>query len=300
MAWCDASSSFGVAPVHEAIRSMLSRYDLVTTDDHVNALREILQEVALLGLWRIRFFEHAAFYGGTAMRILFGLDRYSEDLDFSLLRPGKDFSLGPYGKSLKREVESYGFEVDVDHKAKVSQIDSAFLKANTHRELLVIGAGERFIRGVHPQQNLKIKIEVDTDPPGGFETESRYVLLPIPFAVRTYTLPDLFAGKLHAVLCRRWRSRVKGRDWYDLVWYVSHHPEVRLSHLEARMRQTCDWREVGNLAGEKAIELLHARIDSIEVDQVRREVAPFVKDQRSLEVWSRDFFHSVAARIVVV
>lgn len=286
--------------MHDAIRSMLLRYDLVTTGDHVNALREILQEVALLGLWRIKFFEHAAFYGGTALRILFGLDRYSEDLDFSLLKPSKDFSMGLFGESLKREVESYGFDVDIVHKAGVSQIDSAFLKANTHRELLMIGAGESVVRGVHPRQNLKIRIEVDTDPPGGFETESRYVLQPIPFAVRTYTLPDLFAGKLHAVLCRRWKSRAKGRDWYDLVWYVSHHPEVRLSHLEARMRQTGDWDGKRNLSAEKAIELLHARIDITEVDQIRQEVAPFVKDQRSLDVWSREFFHTIAARIVTV
>ena len=286
--------------MHDAIRSMLSRYNLVTTGDHVNALREILQEVALLGLWRIKFFEHAAFYGGTALRILFGLDRYSEDLDFSLLKPSKDFSLGSFGESLKREVESYGFDVDIIHRAGVSQIDSAFLKANTHRELLMIGAGESVVRGVHPRQNLKIKIEVDTDPPGGFETESRYVLQPIPFAVRTYTLPDLFAGKLHAVLCRRWKSRVKGRDWYDLVWYGSHHPEVRLSHLEARMRQTGDWGGEGNLSAEKVIELLHSRIDITEVDQIRQEVVPFVKDRRSLDVWSRDFFHSIAAQILAV
>lgn len=165
--------------MHDAIRSMLSRYNLVTTDDHVNALREILQEVALLGLWRVKFFEHAAFYGGTAMRVLFGLDRYSEDLD---------------------------------HRAPVSQIDSAFLKTHTQRELMVIGAGEPVPRAVHPQQKLKIKIEVDTDPPEGFETEFRYVLQPVPFAVRTYVLPDLFAGKLHAVLCRRWKSRLKGRS----------------------------------------------------------------------------------------
>ena len=286
--------------MHDAIRSMLSRYDLVTTDDYINALREILQEVALLGLWRIKFFEHAAFYGGTALRILFGLDRYSEDLDFSLLKPSKDFSLGTFGESLKREVESYGFEVDIDHKTGVSQIDSTFLKANTHRELLVIGAGKSVVREVHPRQNLKIKIEVDTDPPEGFETESRYVLQPIPFAVRTFTLPDLFAGKLHAVLCRRWKSRVKGRDWYDMVWYVSHHPEVRLSHLEARMRQTGDWGGEGNLSAEKVIELLHARIDIAEVDQIRQEVAPYLKDQRSLDAWSRDFFRSIAARIVEV
>ena len=286
--------------MHDAIRSMLSRYDLATTGDHVNALREILQEIALLGLWRIKFFEHAAFYGGTALRILFGLDRYSEDLDFSLLKPNEHFNLGTYRESLKRELMSFGFEVNIDHKAKVSQIDSAFPKANTHRELLEIGAGEDAVRGIHPRQNLKIKIEVDTDPPEGFETEARYVLQPIPFAIRTYALPDLFAGKLHAVLCRRLKSRVKGRDWYDLVWYVARHPEVCLSHLEARMRQTGDWHEDGHLSSDDVFELLQDRIDTIDVDQVRREVAPFVKEPRSLDVWSRDFFHSIVARIVAV
>jgi predicted nucleotidyltransferase component of viral defense system len=286
--------------MHDAIRSMLSRYDLATTDDHVSALRAILQEVALLGLWRVKFFEHAAFYGGAALRILYGLDRYSEDLDFSLVRPAADFSLGAYGESLKREIDSFGFEVDIDHRATVPQIDSAFLKTHTQRELLVVGSGEPVLRGVHPRQTLKIKIEVDTDPPEGFDTEFKYVLQPVPFAVRAYALPDLFAGKLHAVLCRRWKSRLKGRDWYDLVWYVSHHPEMRLSHLEARMRQTGNLRADENLSAERLTELLHERIDTVEVDQFRQEVAPFVKDRRTLDVWSPDFFHSIVARIVMV
>ena len=286
--------------MHDAIRSMLSRYNLVTEDDHVNALREILQEVALLGLWRIKFFEHAALYGGTALRVLFGLDRYSEDLDFSLLEPREDFSLRIYGEALKREVESSGFEVNIDHREKASQIDSAFLKADTLRRLLMIGTGEKAVRHIHPRQILKIKIEIDTDPPGGFETESRYVLQPIPFSVRTYALPDLFAGKLHAVLCRRWKSRVKGRDWYDLVWYITHHPEVRLSHLDARMRQTGDWIGQGNITEQKIIELLHDRIATLDIDQVRREVAPFLTDQQSLDVWSTGFFHSIVERIITV
>ena len=254
--------------MHDAIQTMLSRYELETTADYVNALREILQGVALLGLWRSKFFEHGAFYGGTALRILFGLDRYSEDLDFSLLKPNTGFSLNTYSESLKREVESFGFEVEIDSETRTSQIESAFVKANTHRELLVIGAGEDIVRGIHPRQTLKIKLEVDIDPPGDFVTETRYVLQPIPFSVRTFSLPDLFAGKLHAVLCRRWKSRVKGRDWYDLVWYTAHHPEARLSHLESRMRQTGDYGEDGPLAENTLLNLLHNRIDSLDVEQV--------------------------------
>ena len=152
--------------------------------------------------------------------MLYGLDRYSEDLDFSLLMPDKDFSLGAYGDALRRELDSFGFDVSFEaHKRnQASAIESAFLKANTLQQLIVVKVNADLARQLHAQEVLKIKLEVDTAPPGGFETESRVVLLPVPFAVRVYSLPDLFAGKMHALLCRKWKTRVKGRDWYDLVW----------------------------------------------------------------------------------
>ena len=288
--------------MHDAIRVMLDRYRCRSRDDYVNALREILQEVALLGLWRCKFFEHAAFYGGTALRILHGLDRYSEDLDFSLLRTDADFSLGGYGKALREEIGSFGFHVEFEKRRKgaASPIESGFLKANTYRQLIVIETGEDLLRDLHPAKNLKIKLEVDTDPPGGFETEVRYVLQPIPFSVRAYRLPDLFAGKLHAILCRRWATRVKGRDWYDLVWYVGRHPEVRISHLESRLRQSGDYREKEPLNSEGLQDLLERAVDSLDVEKARREVSPFVKDQRALDVWSKDFFRQVVARVVSI
>ena len=196
--------------MNDAIQQMMARYACKTQDDHINALREILQQIALLGLWRGKFFEHAAFYGGTALRVLYGLDRYSEDLDFSLLLPSKAFSLDAYGQTLRREIASFGFEVsfEVRQKTADSAIESAFLKANTAEQLIVIQATPT---ALHRHQTLKIKLEIDTDPPAGFETESRTVLLPTPFAVRVYRRPDLFAGKMHAILCWKWKSRVKGR-----------------------------------------------------------------------------------------
>lgn len=222
--------------MHDAIRTLLDRYECRTRDDYVNALREILQELALLGLWRGKFFEHAAFYGGTALRILYGLDRYSEDVAFPLLEPDPNFSLVPYGEALLREIGSFGLGIEFEQKENLGEtaIESAFLKANTHSQLLTIEADPELLPGLHPGAVLKIKLEVDRDPPGGFQTESRYLLQPIPFAVRTYRLPDLFAGKLHAILCRKWGTRVKGRDWYDLAWYAGRHPQVRIRHLETR------------------------------------------------------------------
>lgn len=288
--------------MHDAIRSMLDRYDLHTRDDYTNALREIIQEIALLGLWRSKFFEHSAFYGGTALRVVYGLERYSEDLDFSLLKPDDRFSLGAYANSLQREINSFGFQIEFEqrHKSQQTPIESAFLKTNTYKQLIIIEASEDLLRDLHPLKNLKIKIEVDTDPPGGFETETRYILQPFPFSVRIFSLPDLFAGKLHALLCRHWKSRVKGRDWYDLAWYVSKHPEFRLAHLEARMRQSGNYNEEGHLSVEKLRELLQDAVDTLDVVNARKEVSPFVRDRRTLDVWSTEFFADVVQRVVPI
>ena len=288
--------------MHDAIRSMMDRYECRSRDDCVKALREILQDVALLGLWRAKFFEHAAFYGGTALRVLHGLDRYSEDLDFSLLKPDESFSLKAYEDAMLREISSFGFDVAFEsrRKKRPSAIESAFLKTKTYRQLMVIEAAQELLRGLHPAKSLKIRLEVDTDPPAGFQTETRYVLQPIPFSVRVYSLPDLFAGKLHAILCRKWKTRVKGRDWYDLVWYAGRHPEVRISHLEARMRQSGDYRDKAPLTPDSLQHLLQQAVDDLDVEQARREVAPFVVDRRALDVWSQDFFRQIISRILSI
>jgi hypothetical protein len=278
---------------------MLAKYEPKSVDDSVRALREIIQEVALLGLWRAKFFEHAAFYGGTALRILYGLDRFSEDLDFSLLAPSSDFNLARYTASLEEELLAFGFNVRVEmvDKAVESAVQSAFLKANTRSELLVIESGEELMGQVAAGQVLKVKIEVDTDPPPGFSTQTRYLLQPIPFAVRCYSLPDLFAGKMHAILFRKWKNRVKGRDWYDLIWYAANHPQLNLAHLEQRMRQTGHWSGELSLSPVAFSDLLFEAIDRLDVNQARKDVAPFVKDQQMLALWSHDFFSDVASRI---
>ncbi|MEE9536078.1 MAG: nucleotidyl transferase AbiEii/AbiGii toxin family protein [Desulfobacterales bacterium] len=288
--------------MNEAVARMLERYDNHSLEDHLQALREILQEIALLGLWRSKFFDKAAFYGGTALRILYGLDRFSEDMDFSLLSPMDDFDLSAYTTALQKELAAFGFDVRIDQRNKnaESAIQSAFLKANTLNQLLVIETSEELLKTVHRGQILKIKLEIDTDPPPEFETHTRYLLQPIPFAVRTYTLPDLFAGKMHAILCRRWKKRVKGRDWYDLVWYAANHPQLHLAHLKQRMRQSGHWKNEDALSAESFNTLMHNAIEDLSVDQARWEVEPFVSNPDSLEIWSRNFFKDVASRIQLV
>jgi len=278
---------------------MLSPYNCQTRDDHISALREILQQIALLGLWRSKFFEHAAFYGGTALRVLYQLDRYSEDLDFSLLKPDEQFSLEPYRAALEREISSFGFEITFETRESKSRsaIASAFLKANTLKQLIVIRSGSELFRKTSPDEVLRIKLEVDTDPPGGFSTETRVVLQPLPFAVRLYCLPDLFAGKIHAVLCRKWKNRVKGRDWFDLVWYLGRRTPVHLRHLESRLRYSGDWAESAPMTRSDLLERLRAAVRKLDVRHARQEVDRFVREKIRLELWSQDFFLEIIDQI---
>jgi predicted nucleotidyltransferase component of viral defense system len=287
--------------MNKAIRQILATYEIRSLEDSLKALREVMQEIALLGLWRSKFFEKAAFYGGTALRVLYGLDRFSEDLDFSLLEENESFDLADYSEALKRELASFGFAVEFESKPKQpgAAIQSTFLKADTRTQMITVEVERGLVQQVPRNQLLKIKLEVDTDPPPGFSTETRYLLRPIPFAVRTFSLPDLFAGKMHAVLCREWKSRFKGRDWYDLVWFAAYHPELHLSHLEQRMRQTGHWTVPSPLTEAEFRALLARRIERVDIGQIQREVEPFVKDPASLAVWSKEFFADVASRIKI-
>lgn len=282
--------------MNPAIETMLARYSFASNEDKLRALREILQETALLGLWRGKFFEHAAFYGGTALRVLYGLDRFSEDLDFSLLKPDPEFRLEPYCGFIKDELRAFGFtaELEVRKKAAGGQVKSAFLKADTLEQLLVIG-----MEGESGLPLTKIKIEIDTDPPLLFKTEARALLNPVAFSVKVFAPPSLFAGKMHALLYRGWKTRVKGRDWYDFVWFAGRRTPVNLRHLEQRMRQSGDWDKAGPLTEETFRELLNRHIDQVNIAQAKEDVVRFLLSPDAVASWSKDFFHDVAARISV-
>lgn len=282
---------------------MLEKYDLSTAERTYEALREILQEIVLLGLSRAGFFEHALFYGGTALRILHGLERFSEDLDFSLVAPDEDFDLSVYEASLIEALRSFGFEVSIQLKKNDGAIKSAFLKGNTSRHLLNIAAPEDIVRRFGQGRVVKIKIEVDTRPPPDFESETKTLLVPMPFTIKTMTLPSLFAGKMHAILCRNWTSRPKGRDWYDLLWYVANGYPLDIRHLNARLKQSCDWQEKRGVTlpeeidGSYILEMLRRRIDSLDIAAARRDVETFVSDRRALDAWSPELFGEVIEQI---
>lgn len=287
--------------MNQAVLSMLDRYDCVTILDYENALKEIMQEIALLGLWRSKFFEHAAFYGGTALRILYGLDRYSEDLDFSLLKPSDQFDLSPYMTAVETELSSLGFLVTVQAREKRidTSIESAFIKAGTREHLIKITVPDSISDKVQKNKVMKVRFEVDTDPPGGFDTEVKTLLQPIPFAVNTFTMPSLFAGKLHAVLQRNWKGRVKGRDYYDFVWYISRDVPVNLKHLEMRLRQTDAWTKKRSMKKSDLIKLLEEKFEALDISAARIEVTPFLRDSAATALWSKQFFVSLLSRLKV-
>jgi predicted nucleotidyltransferase component of viral defense system len=271
------------------VEQMLEKYPRNTDAEFTLALREVMQEIALAGLYRGGFFEKTAFYGGTCLRILYGLPRYSEDLDFSLLQPDPFFTFEPYLQKLQIEFASLGFDVEVSEKIKTAESDiaSAFLKKTASQYDLQIKG----------QKVLKIKVEVDTDPPLGFATEQKLLLQPFSFYVNCFTLPDLFAGKVHALLFRKWKNRVKGRDWYDFEWYVRRSTPLNLKHLAIRAGQSGHLK-TDSLSRDDMLTLLNDRINTLDIDSARSDVERFLHNPAEIDIWSKDYFRQLAERVV--
>jgi predicted nucleotidyltransferase component of viral defense system len=279
---------------------MLQPYQCKSAESYQYALTEIMQSIALLGLWRAKFFEQAAFYGGTALRILHGLDRFSEDLDFSLLKKDPHFKLEPYNEAVRLELDSFGFQTTVTSKEKSfsTDIQSAFIKTDTKTQLWQIDAPGNLIGRLYRNHVIKIKMEIDINPPPDFKTETHLVLQPIPFSVTAYQLPYLYAGKMHAILCRKWKNRVKGRDFYDWVWYVTHKIPLNLKHLEARLRQSGHWTENCPLTQNGVEVLLADHLDSVDFEAAKKDVIPFLKNSTALQLWGGDFFKNLIQKMV--
>lgn len=274
---------------------MLSSYPINSLDDEKNALKEVVQEVALCGLSRAGFFKVAAFYGGTALRIFYGLDRFSEDLDFSLLATDFDFELNKYFSVLENEIRAVGLNFKAEEKVKSadSNIQSAFLKGSTKEHILTVYKDTRSAIGLNVSEIIKIKFEVDINPPPFATFENKYRLLPSPYQVKLYDTPSLFAGKLHAVICRAWKNRVKGRDLYDYVFYLSQNAAVNLPHLKARLVGSGCIKEDFDLNRDSLINLLNERFSSIDYEQAKQDILPFINDKSKLDIWSAEFFKDI-------
>ncbi len=269
--------------------SMLAAYKIQSDADYQNALHEVMQKITLAGLHRANFFKHAAFYGGTCLHLFHHLPRFSEDMDFSLMKENASFTLLDYADAIMAEFKALGREVSFEHKDKPrrSAIESAFLKDNTAIYNL----------SFKTEKTVKIKIEVDTSPPLGFATANHTMLLPFSFVVRCFDLPCLFAGKLHALLFRNWKSRVKGRDWYDFEWYVRHRVKVDLPHFCQRMNQSHPLQPLPQTVSDLK-ELLKKRIATLNVGQAKDDVLPFITMYSGLDIWSQEYFLTLADELM--
>jgi predicted nucleotidyltransferase component of viral defense system len=269
---------------------MLAHYSPVTKEEKQNAIHEVMQEITLAAFYRAGFFDRAAFYGGTCLRIFYGLQRFSEDMDFSLLQAGENFHLENYFDAITAEFRAVGREITITRKEKKTQtnVESAFLKDTT----------EIYNLQFSTDRHVKIKIEVDMQPPAGFATEHKLLMLPFSFMVRCYTLPDLYAGKMHALLFRNWKNRVKGRDWYDFEWYVRNNIPLNFAHLQQRAEQINSIAK-DDFSVENFKNLLKERILKTSINAVKNDVRPFIKNPAEMDIWSTDYFLQLVDMIIV-
>lgn len=268
--------------MNELYEKMLSAYDQSTETARRNAIYEVSQQIVLAGLADGGFFDKAAFYGGTCLRIFHGLNRFSEDMDFTLLKEDSSFNFEQYFQPVIDQFALVGRKVEIKKKDKKSfgKVESAFLKDTT----------DVYDISFQTEKSIKVKIEVDTVPPLKFATEQKILLQPKSFLTRCVTLPDLYAGKMHALVFRAWKSRIKGRDWYDFEWYVRNGIPLDWNHLHERILQF-NGQEM-TLNGFKFA--LRDRLGSADISRVKEDVLPFLNNPGELDIWSNDYFLQLA------
>lgn len=271
----------------EIVQERLRSYECASALEEEQALREISQEIILAGLGRTDFFARAGFHGGTCLRIFHHLNRFSEDLDFALLAPDATFMLGPYLEQVRDELTAYGYALEIDDRSRIDQtVRKAFLKDQSLGSLLTLDYRPR----TGPMRKLRIKLEVDTSPPEGATYAMPVLDYPFPSAVRIFELPSLFAGKMHALLCRDY---LKGRDWYDFVWYTARRTPINHGLLSSAIDQQGQWAGSG-VATDNAwcVAELTAAIREVDWGRAREDVQRFLKpiELPSLELWTAEFF----------
>ena len=285
--------------MNNIIEQMLSKYDIKNTNDEINALKEIIQEIVLSGLSRGNFFNEAAFYGGTALRIFYNLDRFSEDLDFALLESNKDFDISKYFNYIEKELKAYGINLNITTKEKSfdSNITSAFLKGDTLELILKFFPSEEEHKYDHILKNLKIKLEVDINPPMGATYEDKYKLLPSPHQIKLYDKSSLFAGKIHAILCRNWKTRVKGRDLYDYVFFLASDTKVNIELLKNKLIESNYIIEKEKFDINELKKIIINKFEKIDYTKAVEDVKPFIKNIDNLNLWNKEFFIEITNKL---
>lgn len=269
----------------DVIQEKLKLYECDTREDEENAIKEITQEIALYGLKESGFFEKVSFQGGTCLRIIHGLDRFSEDLDFVLKKADTSFDITPYLDKTIEIMNIYGYKIEVSGEDKAdNNVKTRFLKDDSIKKLL------NFENKLDLRKKIQIKVEVDINPPLGAISEGNYLDFPTDFMITTLDMATLLSGKCHALLCR---SYIKGRDWYDYLWYISKGTKINLEMFQEAINQLGPWKGQGiTVTADWLKTELENRIRALDWNDVKKDVERFLKPERkqTLELWSDDFF----------
>ena len=285
--------------MNNVIETMINKYNPQNNDDRENAIKEVIQEIALAGLSRGGFFDKAAFYGGTCLRLFYGLNRFSEDLDFALIDKDSNFDLSKYFPYLIKEFKSYGIDINVESKNDDDKVQSAFLKGNTLLLLLTFFPNNDDVKKIISNQKIKIKFEIDTDNPSGGTTETKYKMLPAPYEVKVFDEATLFAGKIHAILCRKYKSRVKGRDYYDYLFYLGKGASFNLKYLENKLKNTGAIGQNEVLTLEMVKNMLKIKFEETNYVSAKNDVMNFIKNKDSLQMWKKELFISTLSELKI-
>jgi len=274
------------------INEMINLYNPKSLNENKAVLREILQSIVLIGLSRADFFKKASFYGGTALRIFYGLNRYSEDLDFTLNEKNDSFSLEPYTESIKNVASSYGIELDINIKKKEikTPVESAFAKLNTYQTFINLKINDEITSLLHKDENIKVKFEIDLNPAIGFNVESKWIDMPEFANIIVLDEPSLFAGKLHAIICRNYKNTVKGRDYYDFLFYIRKRVKPNLNYLKNKLIESGKIKENDKFDLDTLKVMLKDRFEAVDFNQVKTDAERFVFNNEDLSYYSKELF----------
>jgi predicted nucleotidyltransferase component of viral defense system len=279
------------------IRDRLATYDCKSEIEEEQAVREITQELILAALGRTEFFKEAAFQGGTCLRVLYGLDRFSEDLDFALKERNPDFEWEKYLGAVTEELAAYGYRIEIQDRSARDTRDTMIKKALIKDDTIGKVLNFHYAGKAGVLSKIRIRLEVDSNPPSGSEYDIRYLDFPFVSSVVVQTLPSLFAGKIHALLCRDY---LKGRDWYDFLWYTARKTPINYTLLSSALAQVGPWKGAGlSVDYSWCFEALRNKIETNDWQAAAEDVRRFVRvrDQKSLHLWSRELFLQQLAKI---
>jgi len=279
------------------VQERLKSYNSLSKQEELSALKEIYQEIALSGLARSDFFKLAAFQGGTALRIVHQLRRFSEDLDFLLLKPSESFQWQPYLKAIELEFNSFGVNLEIKERADAKgTLKTAFLKEDSFARILEL----KYDRLPSDEQKITIKLEIDTLPPGGSNFENAFLTYPYPFSILIQDFPSLFASKCHALLCRKYE---KGRDWFDFLWYLSRRTPINYLFLKNALYQAGPYKERDIPFGKKWLcKEFEKKIATLNWEAAKRDIENFLRseERKFVENWSRELFQKQIEKIELI